>query len=317
MKLQEELIRSVNNIKNKIRMIQNEEDAASFKCKKIFKPIIDPLETIIKDKIYCNANTSVNVNMNDTVSDFIRKDDSTIEEYDPPSEYDEFKNSINIESNIDDSEHYTDDDKSSVKQNNDTLNSLKKEDMMDIYSDLNVPFGIRSENKKLWMGNTAVKLSVKGNNLNENDKKYVMTMNNKRIELSPGLKELLIRTKPNLELVTETDKNIYKDILEETNAHKRDYNPNGQLKGDKGIKYCQIIKPMFPAKTSETKLGGSLTNFKKMYKNDTDYIYWDDPNELIERLKLLIASKCAGNSNHDNEIISIIEELKEAGIIKE
>ncbi|XP_066585314.1 uncharacterized protein [Prorops nasuta] len=46
-----------------------------------------------------------------------------------------------------------------------------------------------------------------------------------------------------------------------------------------------------------------------------DYVYWNNPNELVNRLKLLIASKNAGHTNHDNEIISIIEELREDGII--
>ncbi|XP_066600146.1 putative leucine-rich repeat-containing protein DDB_G0290503 [Prorops nasuta] len=41
-----------------------------------------------------------------------------------------------------------------------------------------------------------------------------------------------------------------------------------------------------------------------------DYVYWDNPNELVDRLKLLITSKNAGHTNHDNEIISIIEELQ-------
>ncbi|MCI0557609.1 MAG: hypothetical protein MN733_03880, partial [Nitrososphaera sp.] len=47
----------------------------------------------------------------------------------------------------------------------------------------------------------------------------------------------------------------------------------------------------------------------------TDYVHWDDPNELVDRLRLLLASQAAGNSNHSNEIVSIIEELREAGII--
>lgn len=34
-------------------------------------------------------------------------------------------------------------------------------------------------------------------------------------------------------------------------------------------------------------------------------------------LRLLFASKQAGKTGHDNEIISILEELKEAGIIKD
>ncbi len=43
-----------------------------------------------------------------------------------------------------------------------------------------------------------------------------------------------------------------------------------------------------------------------------DYVYWDDPNELVERLQLLIAEQTAGNPSHTNEIHSIIEELRES-----
>ena len=45
------------------------------------------------------------------------------------------------------------------------------------------------------------------------------------------------------------------------------------------------------------------------------YTYWDDPNELVERLFLLHASRNAGNNNVDNEILNIEEELREAGYI--
>ena len=46
-----------------------------------------------------------------------------------------------------------------------------------------------------------------------------------------------------------------------------------------------------------------------------DYVYWNDVNELVDRLKLLVAEKSAGNNSHDNEIMSIIEELREERII--
>ncbi|RZJ79998.1 MAG: hypothetical protein EOO20_26365, partial [Chryseobacterium sp.] len=39
--------------------------------------------------------------------------------------------------------------------------------------------------------------------------------------------------------------------------------------------------------------------------------YFDDSNELCDRLRLLIASRKAGNSNHMHEINSILEELRE------
>ena len=50
-------------------------------------------------------------------------------------------------------------------------------------------------------------------------------------------------------------------------------------------------------------------------RNQLDYVYWDDPNELVDRLRLLLAPQAAGNPSHTNEIISIIEELREAEII--
>ncbi len=46
-----------------------------------------------------------------------------------------------------------------------------------------------------------------------------------------------------------------------------------------------------------------------------DYVYWDDPNELVDRLRLLMAEQAAGNMSHTNEIHAIIEELREAGYI--
>jgi len=47
----------------------------------------------------------------------------------------------------------------------------------------------------------------------------------------------------------------------------------------------------------------------------TTYLYWNDVNELVERLEILVASKGAGNTSHNNEIFSILEELREERII--
>ncbi|KYM95352.1 hypothetical protein ALC62_14003 [Cyphomyrmex costatus] len=49
--------------------------------------------------------------------------------------------------------------------------------------------------------------------------------------------------------------------------------------------------------------------------NRIDYVHWDDPNELVDRLRLLEASRQAGHNGHDNEILSIIEKLREAGLL--
>lgn len=311
--IKEQLIKSVDSIKNKIKTIQNEEDTANLKFKQVFKPITDPLETLIK------ANDKNKPTLNISRDETIRRFSSSI---DDAPDYESFKECIKIDSN-EDSECYKDVlTRNPIKNCDDTLISLNKEDMMEIYDNMNVPFGIRSENKKLMMGNSKVSFSIENKSSNS-PKTNIVTIDKRSYELTPGLKELLVRSKPDLSLVTELDKIVYKDMLHNTHAHKRDFHPNGQIKGDKSLKYRQIIKPLFSQNSVQdeepimkTKSGGFLTKLKK-YKSNTDYVYWDDPNELIERLKLLIASKNAGNTNHDNEIISIIEELKEADVIKE
>lgn len=309
--VKEQIIKSVKSIKNKIKLIQDEEDTANIKYQKVFKPIIDPLKSLIKVNENENSTSNNgNVDENYKIGNLNSSLDSNI--------------SKDITDSDEESEYYSEGDKSPSNRNDDTLMLLKKEDFVNIYDNINIPFGIRSENKKLMIGNSNVKFSVMRNTSNT-ENAYTVTINNKHYEFTPGLKELLVRSKPNLALVTEKDKINYKEILHYTNAHKRDFHPNGQIKGDKGAKYRQIIKPLFseiaiPKTCSEssvkTKIGGGYISKYKKYKPNTDYIYWDDPNELIERLKLLIASQSAGNTNHDNEIISIIEELKEAGIIK-
>jgi len=45
-------------------------------------------------------------------------------------------------------------------------------------------------------------------------------------------------------------------------------------------------------------------------------VYWNDPNELVDRLRLLYSSLAAGNIEVRNEIISICEELVEVKILK-
>ena len=50
-------------------------------------------------------------------------------------------------------------------------------------------------------------------------------------------------------------------------------------------------------------------------RNQLDYVYCDDPNELVDRLRLLLASQATGNPSRTNLIISIIEELRGAEII--
>lgn len=63
------------------------------------------------------------------------------------------------------------------------------------------------------------------------------------------------------------------------------------------------------------KRGDGLERKFIPYSENIVYEYYDDPNELCDRLRLLVSSKSAGNTNHDQEINSIIEELRERDIV--
>lgn len=74
------------------------------------------------------------------------------------------------------------------------------------------------------------------------------------------------------------------------------------------------VRPQSPARGNGL-IDLSVKQFK--LKNAAgSYTYWNDPNELVDRLRLLISSTSAGHSGHQNEIVSIIEELREANIIE-
>ena len=123
-----------------------------------------------------------------------------------------------------------------------------------------------------------------------------------------GLYELLFKRIPDDSLYDDNDLIAYKDILVKTSAHKRNYKYNGNVNRGNSTKYGLIIKNLFP----KTLYGGQ--GAVKSIGPDT--IYWDDPNELCDRLRLLVTSAETGNNGHRNEIISILEELREGGYIK-
>ena len=80
------------------------------------------------------------------------------------------------------------------------------------------------------------------------------------------------------------------------------------------IKFRKIILPLSEQKSSiKASTGKGLPQFKIAKRNaSVDYKFWDDPNELVDRLRLLVAERSAGNTGHNNEILAIIEELREA-----
>lgn len=152
-----------------------------------------------------------------------------------------------------------------------------------------------------------------------------LKINGIRYKGTPGLYELLFKKNPLG--YTKKDEEEYMDIMKRTNALYTRYDPKLPLMRatkDTKAKYERVIQPTMgrsrsgsaPTIQTRSKTGRGYITLMKMTKNPFEYKYFDDYNEIIDRLRLLIASEAAGNNAHNNEIVSIIEELKEARIIK-
>lgn len=89
------------------------------------------------------------------------------------------------------------------------------------------------------------------------------------------------------------------------NAHRRYYKSSKQVDESKLKKYKKLMAPLVAGK-------GILM---EVNNNKIDYVHWDDPNELVNRLRLLVSSASASYTGHTNEINSNVEELREAHII--
>lgn len=124
-----------------------------------------------------------------------------------------------------------------------------------------------------------------------------------------GFWELLTLNKPDENIYTDEDLENYKIMILRTNAY---LGANGRVKSSRSYKYKNFIQPiLIEAKRLLAHKGSGL---KKIYTNQTDYKYWNDPKELIDRLRILLGLWTAGNHNPQisNEITNIVEELEEA-----
>lgn len=125
-----------------------------------------------------------------------------------------------------------------------------------------------------------------------------------------GLFELLVKKEPDMRLVTKDDMKTYRNILKQTSAHLRGNTPEGERKVDKGFKYRNVIRKLFPP------IKNMITRSNANKKTGSGLTYWHNPNTLVERLMLLNASKAAGHRGHENEILDILNALRQAELIE-
>ena len=139
----------------------------------------------------------------------------------------------------------------------------------------------------------------------------VLRVGNQSFAGTVGLYELIFKNKP--QNVQHSDEENYARIMQLTDLH---LNSLGHVKGNRGGKYKDFISRLKSApveKSGGGRGGGRLE--AKQSGVPAQYVYWDDPNELVERLELLVSERDAGHTGLDNEILSILEELQERGLI--
>lgn len=314
--LKRQIVKAAEAVKKKVRKMREIETENVEMLETVFKPITTPLNKLIKNPkvplkslekfetsspLYTDKTLKRESNIGFNV--FSPKDSDDFEGCNDNSEEDEPND--NSDNGVDDS--FKTVESNSSDQRDMSSWSKSSEAMTD------VPFGVRNERGKLMMGSSRVVL------LND----YIEVGKNK-FKFTTGINELLFKKVPDLSAITPEDLGHYKLMLLETNVHRRDYDPNKPIRSNRGRKYLNVIRPLFKLRKVSASTDSSQPDAShqgeglpllKKWKKNVDYVYWDDPNELVERLKLLIASKDAGNTGLDNEIISIVEELRESGII--
>lgn len=314
--LKREIVKAAAAVKNKVKKMRDIEMENNSILESVFKPITSPLNKMI-EKSKTPSETLENEGKFETSSpldkDKTLKRDSSIgfNVFSPRNSNDSDKSNENS-------------GKSDYEENDESFKSFKSGESGSSDQEISswskssetlqdVPFGVRKERGKLMMGSSRVILSDD----------YIQVGANK-YKNTRGINELLFKKVPNLSSITDEDLRHYKIMLLETNVHRREFDPHKPIRSNRGRKYLNIIKPLFKLRKVSASTDSSQPDLLyqgkglpllKQWKKNVDYVYWDDPNELVERLKLLIASKDAGNTGLDNEIISIIEELRESGII--
>ena len=123
-----------------------------------------------------------------------------------------------------------------------------------------------------------------------------------------GLWELLTSKNPqNYDKAEDYVK--YRYLMLKTNAIYKDNDPNNRrAKGNyKGDKWKNILNPIWEEIMKNMD--------KKEYEGEGVVVIPSDPNALLERLDLLLASQDAGHTGVGNELVSICDELKRQGVL--
>ena len=181
-----------------------------------------------------------------------------------------------------------------------------------------ITFGIHKKKGDHYIGNTHV--IVEDNNI-------IIAKTGEKFEGTPGLWELITSKNP-VGVDDKKDKDKYERLVIITNTlHRYDDPHNPHPKANRSDKWRYILGPIWYKKQgfSEEEAFRMIKDknyrkrqIKKMhkdYKGEGVVVIPSDPNALLERLDLLLASQKAGHTGVRNELVSICDELKRQGVL--
>ena len=171
-------------------------------------------------------------------------------------------------------------------------------------TDGNYHMGAQQGKDGIYRGNIKM-ITIAYNNIYVDGEKFKGT---------PGLWELIMEKEP--KKYTEEDLKRYGDLLFKTNAINQDFNKNNPYpRASRSYKWQNIVGFIWAERTAGKKIGE--TSVKRVEKTDGKgvVVIPSDPNALLERLDLLLASQEAGHTGIRNELVSICDELKRQGVL--
>ena len=295
-----QIAKSQQAIRKKYMLLKHGKETAEKLFNETFKPIVSPLEKLV----------------NIAAEPEIFKDRTIKHESEMIKD---------IKHEPDDTFHFSDFDtsfKTAAASSEINSNNIKKSDVVDgeyfkLFNkgnkkNLDTIYGVRKINDKMMIGDSPIEFDLA--RINVKNKSYPKTY---------GLMELLFKKEPDRSQISKADRENYQLIIEDTNAYRKRHREDTPILNSSSEKFHDFISSIPDLnrsvefrKPKKKKVGGKLPRYKIARLNtQMDYIYWDDPNELVDRLRLLVAEQSAGNPSHINEIHSIIEELREGGYI--
>ena len=155
-------------------------------------------------------------------------------------------------------------------------------------------FGIHKKGIHHYIGKTHV--IIKDNDI-------IIPKTGERLEGTTGLWELIMSKDP--KNFTEMDYDNYRYLITTSNVLHRGDNPkNPYPKASGSYKWVFLLRPIWFGRKP-----------KKGYEGEGVVVIPSDPNALLERLDLLLASQKAGHTGVRNELVSICDELKRQDVL--